>query len=45
MRACGSSTFTENYSDERSGELTGDAYALIEFVEALRYRGCIVGSE
>ncbi|MGQ0602607.1 MAG: Gfo/Idh/MocA family protein [Anaerolineales bacterium] len=29
-------TFTENYSDERSVELTGDAYALIEFVEAIR---------
>jgi predicted dehydrogenase len=29
-------TFTENYSDERSGELTGDAYALIEFVSAIR---------
>ena len=29
-------TFTENYSDQRSGELTGDAYALIEFVEAIR---------
>lgn len=29
-------TFTENYSDERSGELTGDAYSLIEFVEAVR---------
>ena len=28
--------FTENYSDERSGELTGDAYALIEFVNAIR---------
>ncbi|RPI80175.1 MAG: gfo/Idh/MocA family oxidoreductase [Chloroflexi bacterium] len=29
-------TFTENYSDERSPELTGDGYALIEFVEAIR---------
>jgi predicted dehydrogenase len=29
-------TFTENYSDERVGELTGDGYALIEFVEAVR---------
>ena len=29
-------TFTENYSDQRSGELTGDAQALIEFVEAVR---------
>jgi len=29
-------TFTENYSDQRSGELTGDGYALIEFVEAIR---------
>jgi myo-inositol 2-dehydrogenase/D-chiro-inositol 1-dehydrogenase len=28
--------FTENYSDERSGELTGDAYSLIEFVDAIR---------
>ena len=29
-------TFTENYSDQRSGELTGDGTALIEFVEAIR---------
>ncbi len=29
-------TFTENYSDERSGELTGDGYALAEFVQAIR---------
>ncbi len=29
-------TFTENYSDQRSGELTGDAPSLIEFVEAIR---------
>lgn len=29
-------TFTENYRDERSGELTGDAYALIEFVSSIR---------
>lgn len=29
-------TFTENYSDERSGELTGDASALTEFVNAIR---------
>ena len=28
--------FTENYSDQRSIELTGDAYALQEFVEAVR---------
>jgi predicted dehydrogenase len=28
--------FTENYSDQRSIELTGDAYALLEFVEAIR---------
>ncbi len=28
--------FTENYSDQRSSELTGDAYALSEFVEAIR---------
>lgn len=28
--------FTENYSDERSGELTGDGYALIEFAHAIR---------
>jgi predicted dehydrogenase len=28
--------FTENYSDQRSIELTGDAYALVEFVEAIR---------
>jgi predicted dehydrogenase len=30
-------TFTENYSDQRSGELTGDAHALQEFVEAIRH--------
>jgi len=30
-------TFTENYSDQRSGELTGDGHALIEFVEAIRH--------
>ena len=29
-------TFTENYSDKRSTELTGDGPALIEFVEAIR---------
>lgn len=29
-------TFSENYSDERSGELTGDGYALNEFVAAIR---------
>ena len=29
-------TFTENYRDQRSIELTGDAYALLEFVEAVR---------
>jgi predicted dehydrogenase len=29
-------TFTENYSDQRSGELTGDGPALVEFVEAIR---------
>jgi predicted dehydrogenase len=29
-------SFTENYSDQRSIELTGDAYALVEFVEAIR---------
>jgi predicted dehydrogenase len=29
-------TFTENYSDERIGELTGDGAALVEFVEAIR---------
>jgi predicted dehydrogenase len=28
--------FTESYSDQRSIELTGDAYALVEFVEAIR---------
>ena len=28
--------FTENYSDQRSGELTGDGPALVEFVEAVR---------
>ena len=29
-------TFTENYSDERNGELTGDGYSLTEFVNAIR---------
>ncbi len=29
-------TFTENWSDERSGELTGDGPSLIEFVNAIR---------
>jgi myo-inositol 2-dehydrogenase/D-chiro-inositol 1-dehydrogenase len=29
-------TFTENYSDQRSGELTGDGPALVEFVSAIR---------
>jgi len=29
-------SFSENYSDERSGELTGDGPALVEFVEAIR---------
>lgn len=29
-------TFTENYRDERSGELTGDGFALREFVAAIR---------
>ena len=29
-------TFTENYSDERSNELTGDGPALIEFVSAIQ---------
>ena len=29
-------TFTENYSDQRSGELTGDGMALVEFVRAIR---------
>jgi len=29
-------TFTENWSDERSGELTGDGPCLIEFVRAIR---------
>jgi predicted dehydrogenase len=29
-------TFTENYSDERNGELTGDGYSLTEFVTAIR---------
>lgn len=29
-------TFTENYSDQRSGELTGDGPALIEFASAIR---------
>ncbi len=31
-------TFTENYSDQRSGELTGDGTALVEFVSAIRER-------
>jgi predicted dehydrogenase len=29
-------TFTENYRDERSGELTGDGFALREFVNATK---------
>ncbi len=29
-------TFTENYSDQRSGELTGDGLSLNEFVSAIR---------
>lgn len=29
-------TFTDNYSDQRNGELTGDGYSLIEFVSAIR---------
>jgi predicted dehydrogenase len=29
-------TFTENYSDQRSGELTGDGAALVEFVASIR---------
>jgi predicted dehydrogenase len=29
-------TFTENYSDQRSGELTGDGTALVEFVASIR---------
>ncbi|MCH8290798.1 Gfo/Idh/MocA family oxidoreductase [Candidatus Poribacteria bacterium] len=29
-------TFTENFSDERNGELTGDGYSLTEFVNAIR---------
>jgi hypothetical protein len=29
-------TFTENYGDQRSGELTGDGMALVEFVKAIR---------
>ena len=29
-------TFTENYSDQRSGELTGDGLSLNEFVRAIR---------
>lgn len=32
----GGNSFTENFSDQRSGELTGDAFALREFVEAIR---------
>ena len=37
-------TFTEDYSDERSGELTGDTFALIEFVKAIREDREPVGS-
>ncbi len=29
-------TFTENYSDQRSAELTGDAGSLVEFVRSIR---------
>ncbi|MBT3267528.1 Gfo/Idh/MocA family oxidoreductase [Candidatus Poribacteria bacterium] len=29
-------TFTENYSDERNGELSGDGHSLTEFVTAVR---------
>ena len=29
-------TFTDNYSDQRNGELTGDGYSLTEFVNAIR---------
>ena len=29
-------TFTENYSDERNGELSGDGHSLTEFVTAIR---------
>ena len=32
----GGNTFTENYSDERNGELTGDGVSLTEFVHAIR---------
>ncbi len=28
--------FTDNYSDQRTGELTGDGYSLTEFVKAIR---------
>ena len=28
--------FTDNYSDQRTGELTGDGYSLTEFVSAIR---------
>ena len=28
--------FTDNYSDQRNGELTGDGYSLTEFVNAIR---------
>ncbi|MDE0022033.1 MAG: Gfo/Idh/MocA family oxidoreductase [Candidatus Poribacteria bacterium] len=32
----GGNTFTENYSDERNSELTGDSVSLTEFVRAVR---------
>jgi len=32
----GGNSFTENWSDERSGELTGDGPCLVEFVSAIR---------
>ncbi len=32
----GDNTFSDNYSDERSGELGGDGPALVEFVTAIR---------
>ena len=29
-------SFTDNFSDQRNGELTGDGYSLTEFVHAIR---------
>ena len=32
----GKNTFTDNFSDQRNGELTGDGLSLTEFVTAIR---------